>query len=95
MFRDADDAVQHVDLAGRAALHIAFQSARPELARRFFLKLPTPLGFQGDVASATDGDAGGPAPGGIGREVSAAIDSHTAMGLAMALQTGSIYQGQG
>jgi type III secretion protein K len=113
MFRDADDAVQQVDLAGRAALRIAFQSARPELARRFFLKLPTARGFQGDVACATDrdtddaggtggtggtgdaGDTGGTVAGGIERELSAAIDSHTAMGLAMALQTDSIYQGQG
>ncbi|HTJ98574.1 MAG TPA: hypothetical protein VL522_03070 [Bordetella sp.] len=111
MFRDADDAVHQVDLAGRAALRIAFQSARPELARRFFLKLPTSPGFEGGVAGATDrdtddtddgtgdtgdtGDTGGTVADGIEREVSAAIDSHTAMGLAMALQTGSIYQEQG
>lgn len=88
MFHDADQARRDVDLAGQAALYLAFQSARPEVARRLFLKLPLLPSFasvrQGPMSPSED-DPGTPADIGIAHAVAAAIDSAGAMALVMAV----------
>jgi type III secretion protein K len=63
-FADAGEAQRVVDRTGYAALHAAFDSAKPEVARRFYLKLPAEIGNQ-----------------------PLAIDSASAMALAMSLAT--------
>ncbi|CAM3767773.1 hypothetical protein BOSP111201_24430 [Bordetella sputigena] len=98
MFHDADQACHDVDLAGHAALYLAFQSARPEVARRLFLKLP-PLpclasASQGRMSSSDD-ELGTTAGSGIVHAVVAAIDSEGAMALVMAVRDRSDIQEQG
>lgn len=80
MFTDAEEALRNVTLAGHAALYLAFKQAVPEVARRFFLKLPRLPQAQASRAGAV--------PGAINDEVIAAINSSAAMGLAMALCAG-------
>jgi type III secretion protein K len=85
MFKNADDAVRNVDRAGYAALYTAFQSATQEVARRFVLKLPCSLPPPVGQDGAPDDRSCQTAATTIEREVAAAIDSETAMSLAMAL----------
>ncbi|WP_066639727.1 SctK family type III secretion system sorting platform protein [Bordetella sp. H567] len=91
MFRDADEALHNVTLAGHAALYTAFEQADPAVARRLFLKLP-PL----PQVDATPDAAGcpGAAAGTIDREVATAIDNDVAMGLVTAVQAASAIGGE-
>jgi type III secretion protein K len=110
MFQNAHEAVRTVSTVGYAALYSAFKSAKPEVARRLFLKLPLTADEQRpiDEGNAAEADSkspvsmyGGPPFGEGGnrattveggelatthhREETTAMDSETAMALAMAL----------
>jgi type III secretion protein K len=80
MTTNAEEALSNVTLAGHAALYAAFKQVVPEVAGRFFLKLPR--------LPQARASQGGAASGEIHHEVMAAIDSDTAMALAMTLQAG-------